>query len=133
MSFDPLNIDLPIVEIIPQVREHLAKQNTLIVNAPPGAGKSTLLPLALLEEEWLQGKKIIMLEPRRLASKTIAMRMASLLEEETGEKIGYRVRFETRVSNKTKLVTRVKTTVNFNTAFIMIATIPSLQFIFYYL
>lgn len=103
MPFDPFQIDLPVVEIIPQVREHLAKQNTLIVNAPPGAGKSTLLPLVLLEEDWLQGKKIIMLEPRRLAAKTIAMRMASLLGEETGEKIGYRVRFETRVSNKTKL------------------------------
>ncbi|MBL7930622.1 MAG: ATP-dependent helicase HrpB [Bacteroidia bacterium] len=103
MSFNPLDSNLPVVEIIPQVCEHLAKQNTLIVNAPPGAGKSTLLPLALLEEIWLQGKKIIMLEPRRLAAKTIAMRMASLLEEDTGERIGYRVRFETRVGNKTKL------------------------------
>lgn len=103
LKFNPLHSDLPVVEIIPQVRQHLSEQNTLIVNAPPGAGKSTLLPLALLKETWLEGKKIVMLEPRRLAAKTIAMRMASLLEEETGERVGYRVRFETRVSAKTKL------------------------------
>ncbi len=103
LPFNPFHIDLPVTEIIPQVREQLSKHNTLIVNAPPGAGKSTLLPLALLEEEWLQGKKIIMLEPRRLAAKTIALRMASLLEEEVGQTIGYRIRFENRVSAKTKI------------------------------
>ncbi len=55
------------------MREHLAAQNTLIVNAPPGAGKSTLLPLALLDEAWGMGQKIIMLEPRRLAARTISI------------------------------------------------------------
>ncbi|HEY1040645.1 MAG TPA: DEAD/DEAH box helicase, partial [Bacteroidia bacterium] len=103
MSFDPYSIKLPVTEIIPQVREQLASGNTLIVNAPPGAGKSTLLPLALMEEVWLQGKKIIMLEPRRLAARTIAMRMANLLGEEVGESVGYRIRFETKVSAKTKI------------------------------
>ncbi|PBQ32099.1 ATP-dependent helicase HrpB [Sphingobacteriaceae bacterium] len=101
MSFDPFKIDLPVTEIISQVRELLSQQNTLIVNAPPGAGKSTLLPLALLEQDWLQGKKIIMLEPRRLAARTIAARMASLLGEETGQTVGYRIRFENRVGPKT--------------------------------
>lgn len=79
------------------------QRNTLIVNAPPGAGKSTLLPLALLEEPWLRKKKILMLEPRRLAARTIAARMASLWGDEVGKTIGYRVRFENRVSSHTRL------------------------------
>lgn len=103
MSFDPFKIDLPVTEIISYVREQLAKENTLIVNAPPGAGKSTLLPLALLDEEWLEGKKIIMLEPRRLAARTIAARMSALMEDEIGKTIGYRVRFDNRVSSKTEI------------------------------
>ncbi|MEO6301541.1 MAG: DEAD/DEAH box helicase, partial [Bacteroidia bacterium] len=103
MSFDPFKIDLPVTEIVEQVRQQLAQQNTLIVNAPPGAGKSTLLPLVLLDQPWLQGKKIIMLEPRRLAAKTIATRMASLLGDAVGETVGYRIRFENRISNKTKI------------------------------
>lgn len=103
MNFDPFTIQLPVTEIISDVRKELSSGNTLIVNAPPGAGKSTLLPLALLNEPWLDGKKIIMLEPRRLAAKTIAARMADLLGEETGETIGYRIRFETKISNATKI------------------------------
>lgn len=101
MSFDPFKIDLPVTEIISYVREQLAQQNTLIVNAPPGAGKSTLLPLALLDQPWLNGKKIIMLEPRRLAAKTIAARMASLLDDDIGKTVGYRIRFENRVGANT--------------------------------
>lgn len=103
MSFDPFKIDLPVTDIISFVREQLAKENTLIVNAPPGAGKSTLLPLALLDQPWLNGKKIIMLEPRRLSAKTIALRMASLLNDDVGQTIGYRIRFENRVSSKTRI------------------------------
>ena len=103
MTFDPFSIDLPVKEIILQTREHLDKQNTLIISAPPGAGKSTLLPLALMEENWLKGKKILMLEPRRLAAKSIAIRMASLLGEEVGQSIGYRIRFEKRVSKATRI------------------------------
>jgi ATP-dependent helicase HrpB len=103
LSFDPFQIALPVAEIIPDVRNHLAASNTLIVNAPPGAGKSTLLPLALLEEAWLNGKKIIMLEPRRLAARTIAIRMADLLGEEVGQTVGYRIRFENKVSAKTRI------------------------------
>lgn len=75
----------------------------MIVNAPPGAGKSTVLPLAVLDEPWLAGKKILMLEPRRLATKAIAARMASLLGEDVGQTVGYRIRFENRSSNKTRI------------------------------
>lgn len=103
MSFNPYSIDLPVTDIINEVKSHLKNQNTLIVNAPPGAGKSTLLPLTLLDEPWLTGQKIIMLEPRRLAAKTIAMRMADLWGDKVGETIGYRVRFENRVSATTRI------------------------------
>ena len=103
MSFDPFKIDLPVTEIIEEVREKLSGENTLIVNAPPGAGKSTILPLALLDQPFLQGKKILMLEPRRLAARSIATRMADLLGEKVGEKVGYRIRFESKVSDKTQI------------------------------
>ncbi len=102
-SFDPYKTDLPVVEVFDEVKEVLSQENTLIVNAPAGAGKSTLLPLVLMNEEWLNGKKIIMLEPRRLAAKTIAMRMAQLLGEKVGESVGYRIRFDNCVSDKTKI------------------------------
>ncbi|MBN7810898.1 ATP-dependent helicase HrpB [Algoriphagus sp. H41] len=102
-DFNPFSFDLPVAEIIPKVQSQLAQANSLIIQAPPGAGKSTLLPLALLDEPWLAGKKIIMLEPRRLATKSIAQRMASMLGENTGETVGYRIRFESAISNKTRL------------------------------
>ncbi|MBI3520989.1 MAG: ATP-dependent helicase HrpB [Bacteroidetes bacterium] len=103
MPFDYSQIQLPVAEIIPDVRKNLNEQSTLIVGAPPGAGKSTLLPLALLDQDFLQGKKIIMLEPRRLAARSIALRMADLLNEEAGQTVGYRIRFENRVSAQTKI------------------------------
>ena len=103
LAFDPFSIDLPVTGILQEVKSHLQTCNTLLVNAPPGAGKSTLLPLALLDEVWLQEKKIIMLEPRRLAARTISARMASLLGEQPGETIGYRIRFENRVGKNTRL------------------------------
>ena len=103
MSFQYQHIDLPVKEVVLDTRKHLAEKNTLIVNAPPGAGKSTLLPLTLMDEPWLKGQKIIMLEPRRLAARTIAERMAYFLEEKVGETVGYRIRFDNRVSDKTKI------------------------------
>lgn len=103
MKFNYQATDLPVKEIIGQVQDHLSSNNTLIVQAPPGAGKSTLLPLTLLEEEWLQGKKILMLEPRRLATKSIADRMSELMGEATGQTIGYRIRFEQKISEDTRL------------------------------
>ncbi len=102
-DFDPYSFQLPVADIIPNVKSHFQSNNSLIVQAPPGAGKSTLLPLALLQEDWLKGKKIVMLEPRRLATKSIATRMASMLGEEVGKTIGYRIRFESQVSDRTKL------------------------------
>ncbi|MCZ8284227.1 MAG: ATP-dependent helicase HrpB, partial [Bacteroidia bacterium] len=103
MPFNPLDSELPVVEIIPDVRVSLKTNPTLIIGAPPGAGKSTLLPLALFEEDWLEGKKIIMLEPRRLAARSIATRMSDLLEEDTGKTVGFRIRFENCVSAHTKI------------------------------
>lgn len=94
-------IDLPVVSILDEIKKQLALQNTLIIQAPPGAGKSTLVPLALLDESGTG--KIIVLEPRRLAARSIAERMASLLGEKVGETVGYRIRFENRVSEKTRI------------------------------
>lgn len=103
MSFDPYKIDLPITEVIDEVKAHLTTDNTLIVNAPPGAGKSTLLPLTLMQEDWLKGQKILMLEPRRLAARTIASRMSELIGDQVGKTVGYRVRFDNKVSESTKI------------------------------
>ncbi len=103
MFFDFTKFNLPVANVISEVKKGLGNQNTLIIKAPTGAGKSTLLPLALLEEEWLQGKKIIMLEPRRLAAKTVAVRMADMLGERVGQTVGYRIRFEQKISDKTKI------------------------------
>jgi len=94
---------LPIIEIIPDLKKGLAEHNTLILQAAPGAGKSTYLPLQLLNEPWLVGKKIILLEPRRLAAKTVASRLAFQLNEEVGETVGYKIRFENKISKSTRL------------------------------
>lgn len=93
----------PVLEIVPQLKEQFIEHTKLILQAPPGAGKSTILPLQVLQEPWLQGKKIIMLEPRRLAARSVAMRMAQLLNEDVGETVGYRVRFENRVCATTRI------------------------------
>lgn len=103
MKYNIPTTNLPVQEIVEQVVAHFATETSLIVKAPPGAGKSTLLPLTFLNEPWLEGKKIIVLEPRRLAAKTIAKRLSHLLGEEAGETVGYRIRFETRVSDKTRI------------------------------
>src|SRR5688572_22058161 len=93
----------PIFEILPQLKQTLAVNKTVLLQAPPGAGKSTVLPLQLLDEPWLGKKKIIMLEPRRLAAKSVALRMANLREESIGERIGYRVRFDSNVGKNTQI------------------------------
>lgn len=79
---------LPASEIARDVNEALSKHNTLIITAPPGAGKSTLLPLTILNGEIEQGK-VLMLEPRRLAARQIAERMASIIDEPVGKTVGY--------------------------------------------
>jgi len=103
LNFNPYDTDLPVREIIEETQQQLADKNTLIVHAPPGAGKSTLLPLALMDSPWLEGKKIVMLEPRRLATKSIAARMSDLAVDTVGGKIGYRIRFEQKISKRTQI------------------------------
>ncbi|HRF32233.1 MAG TPA: ATP-dependent helicase HrpB [Cyclobacteriaceae bacterium] len=93
----------PVLEIVPQLKAQFKQQKIIILQAPPGAGKSTVLPLQIMNEPWLASKKIIMLEPRRLAARSVAMRMAQLLDEDVGETVGYRVRFENKVSSKTRI------------------------------
>jgi ATP-dependent helicase HrpB len=94
---------LPIAEILEETRRLLDLHTVVILQAAPGAGKSTWLPLQLMNEKWLAGKKIKMLEPRRLAAKTVAARLASQLQEEAGETVGYRIRFENKISAGTQL------------------------------
>jgi ATP-dependent helicase HrpB len=94
---------LPIDEILPALRDALAKGRNAVVEAPPGAGKSTVVPIALLGEPWLRGGKIVMLEPRRLATRAVATRMAATLGEAPGDTVGYRMRMETRVSRRTRI------------------------------
>src|SRR5499426_1810630 len=94
---------LPIDEVLPQLQAVLRHGRNAVVEAPPGAGKSTVVPIALLEEPWMSGGKLIMLEPRRLATRAVAMRMAATLGESVGETVGYRMRLETRVSRRTRI------------------------------
>jgi len=96
--------NLPITQVIPEVKEKLLNNNRLVLQAPPGAGKTTALPLALLDEPWLKGKKIIMLEPRRLAVRSSASRMAELLGEKVGKRIGYQIKMESVQSKETQIL-----------------------------
>ncbi len=96
-------MDLPVLEVIPLLKEKLRSHPVVILQAPPGAGKSTVLPLHLLDEPWLAGRKMIMMEPRRLATKAVAARMAQLRNEKVGETIGYRIRFESSVGLATRI------------------------------
>ena len=93
----------PIVDVIPDLKQKFLNERVLILQAPPGAGKSTILPLQLIDEPWLVGKKILMLEPRRLAARAVAIRMANLQREDVGASVGYRVRFESVVSERTRI------------------------------
>ena len=93
--------DLPIHTLLPALREQLAATDALIIEAPPGAGKTTQVPLALLREPWLAGRRIVMLQPRRLAARNAAQRMAELLGEQPGETVGYRMRLDSRVGPRT--------------------------------
>jgi ATP-dependent helicase HrpB len=93
----------PVLEIIAPLKEALQRNPVVILQAPPGAGKSTVLPLQLLDEPWLRQKKMIMLEPRRLAARSVALRMAEELKEEAGVTVGYRVRFESVASKQTRI------------------------------
>src|SRR6187551_2607195 len=94
---------LPIDEVLPELRAVLLRGRNAVIEAPPGAGKSTVVPIALLDQPWLRGGKLIMLEPRRLATRAVAVRMASTLGESVGDTVGYRMRLETRVSRRTRI------------------------------
>ncbi len=94
---------LPIDEILPELRRVLAAGNGAVLQAPPGAGKTTRVPLALLDEPWLAGKKIVILEPRRLAARMAAGYMGGQADGRTGGLVGYRIRRDTRVSRDTRI------------------------------
>ncbi|MGA9502762.1 MAG: ATP-dependent helicase HrpB, partial [Pseudolabrys sp.] len=83
---------LPIDDALPDLAAALAGNNAAVLVAPPGAGKTTRVPLVLLDEPWAKGKKILVLEPRRLAARAAAARMASTLGEQVGDTVGLRVR-----------------------------------------
>ena len=99
-SFDT---PLPIDAVLDDLSRALAKNNAAVLVAPPGAGKTTRVPLALLDEPWIGNKKIIVLEPRRIAARASAERMARTLGERVGDTVGYRVRFGSKVSRATRI------------------------------
>ena len=94
---------LPIDEALPALRQALLTRDEAVLEAPPGAGKTTRVPLALLDESWLAGQSILMLEPRRLAARAAAERLASELGEKVGETVGYRIRLESKVGPNTRI------------------------------
>ncbi|HZC87308.1 MAG TPA: ATP-dependent helicase HrpB, partial [Steroidobacteraceae bacterium] len=93
----------PIDAALPALLDALRTHTSAVLEAPPGAGKSTVVPLALLDEPWTQGKRLLLLEPRRVAARAVAARMAQTLGESPGGTIGYRMRLETRVSRATRI------------------------------
>ena len=95
--------ELPVSEVLPDLIAALTDSHQAVLQAPPGAGKTTLVPLVLAGEDWLGHQKILMLEPRRLATRGAASRMADMLGEKPGQTVGYRMRLETRVSEYTKI------------------------------
>src|SRR5262249_32745890 len=89
---------LPIDPALPELTRALRARNAAVLVAPPGAGKTTRVPLVLAAEPWAQGKKLLVLEPRRLAARAAATRMAATLAEAVGASVGYRVRFGSKIS-----------------------------------
>ncbi|MFT0213192.1 ATP-dependent helicase HrpB [Pseudomonas sp. F1_0610] len=96
-------LNLPINAVLAQLLDTVAAHSKCILQAPPGAGKTTQVPLALLAQPWLAGKKILLLEPRRLAVRTVAQRLAEQLHEPLGKQVGYRMRLDTKVSAETRI------------------------------
>ncbi len=102
MPGDP-PVDLPVATVIGEVASALAAVGSAVLVAPPGAGKTTLVPLRLIDEPWLAGRKIVMLEPRRLAARAAGQRMAQLLGEDVGHTVGYQTRDERRIGPSTRI------------------------------
>ncbi len=94
---------LPLMPLLPGIADGLTARTGLVLQAPPGAGKTTLVPLALLEAPWAAGRRLLVVEPRRLAARAAAARMAALLGEAVGETVGYRVRLDSRVGPRTRI------------------------------
>jgi len=94
---------LPITAVLPDLKAALHAHSAVVLQAPPGAGKSTCVPLALLDEPWLRGQKILMLEPRRIAARAVASRMANTLRESAGQTVGYRTRLDSKISSRTRI------------------------------
>ncbi|ARM86428.1 ATP-dependent RNA helicase HrpB [Rhizobium sp. CIAT894] len=103
MTFSASLPDLPVSHVLPAVGAALAERRRAVLSAPPGAGKTTLVPLYLLDQAWRADGKIILLEPRRLAARAAASRMASLLGEQVGATVGYRMRLDNRISAATRI------------------------------
>ena len=95
--------DFPINAALPALGLALTRRRQVLLEAPPGAGKSTIVPLFLLDSAWLNDQKILMLEPRRIAARAVANRMAALLGEAVGRRVGFRTRLETQVSASTRI------------------------------
>ena len=98
-----IQLGLPVEDCLDRLKQCLSERNEVVLEAPPGAGKTTRVPLALLDEPWLAGQRILMLEPRRLAARAAAERLAAELGEKVGETVGYRIRLESRVGPKTRI------------------------------
>ncbi len=99
----PLATPLPIEAVLPKLRQALGDTPRVVLQAPPGAGKTTRVPLALLDEAWLAGRRMVMLAPRRLAARAAAQRMAYLMGEKVGATVGFQVRMERRIGPKTRI------------------------------
>lgn len=98
-----LSDPLPIDDVLPELTGALRKRSAAVLVAPPGAGKTTRVPLVLAQEPWAKGKRLLVLEPRRLAARAAAARMAATLGEAVGATVGYRVRFGSKVSRATRI------------------------------
>lgn len=94
--------DYPIQQVLPDLKKALASGSAVLA-APPGSGKTTIVPLALLDEPWLDNRSILILEPRRLATRAAAHRMSALLSEPIGQRVGYQIRFDRKISARTRI------------------------------
>ena len=103
LALKPRPVQLPIHDALPALKAALAEREAAVLVAPPGAGKTTVVPLALLDQPWVAGGKIVMLEPRRLAARAAASRMAQTLGESVGDTVGFRVRLQSKVSARTRV------------------------------